>query len=317
MDSGGSSSFIPSGYKISNQHEYDPFSQYLILQKDSRLFSYSVRNNIINSMGLILENDEIVRVRPSMTEPDKFFIEIYERREVPEGMFGYVVIGTRSYTFNASANSVVKVGNVEVDAYGVCYNYDSKNSRFFSWRCGEGMGSSTPLVIRSLNGDFQRDVLTSSDFGVDAVESIGIATIEYNDGVFIAMKRQSLTEGDNRIVVVDPSNYNPMKTSYALDSTIDIPVYSMAMSKASNTFIIGGSDSIALLRYNDSTQSITDKEFIPDSGITANFIFTYNNKAYYQSPQAGVIRVGDLNTWQIEKSLTTHYGGAVTLLLFD
>ena len=319
LDNGGTKAyFYINGNEIVSQHSYSNFPSYFILKQDKHLYSYNIRQNILNSIfghdflgNLNPGDNEIVSVSPSITEKDKFIIVINEIIET-EGMFGYDIVDSRSYTFNASTNQAIFRSDLMEDSRSSCRKYDSKYDRFFVWPCGEGVGTSTPLSTYSLNGVHQHDIVTGDDF---LSNSENVAGIHYNNGLFIAIKKHYLS-GDDKIVVVNPNYYNPTKTHYILDRPIDTYIYSASISKDNDTIIIGGSDSILLLRYN-YTGDIVEREYIPDAGIYNNFMFIYNNKAYYQPMLANVIRVINLDTWEIEKSLGSNNTEEVTLISFD
>lgn len=314
VQSGETKTFIPSGYTIINQHEYDQFPKYLILQKDNDLFAYNLENNLSNSIfgsfnDLKLKKNEQARIYPSITEKDKFFVVIneYNRNEEP-GMGLPTPLHTRSYTFDASTNKLVSVSNL--DSSG-CEEYDSKNQRFFTWPCGEGIGYSTPLSISDMTGKKQREVITQEEFGLTK-DNIGPVAVKYENGLFFAQKKGTI----DKVVVLDPQLANPTKETYVVNDAVKTQIteaypYSTTIAKDKNTIIIGGNNFILLLRF-DSNKQIIQSTYIPDKEIYANFIFAYNGKLYYQAKDN--IRVVNLDTWQVEESIPSTRSEEITLI---
>jgi len=313
IESGETNPFIPDGYTIVGQHEYEPFPPYLILQKDNDIYSYSVENKIANSIfgtfnDLKLKKNEQARIYPSITENDKFILVIneYNPNEEP-GMGLPTPLNTRSYSFNASTNKLVSVASVK---FGGCAEYDSKNQRFFTWPCGEGIGNSTPLSIRGLNGKEQREVITQEEFGLSK-DNIGPVAVQYENGLFFALSKDNVS----KVVVVNPQSVNPTKETYIVSEQVKPQItesypYSVSIERSRSTIIIGGDNFILLLRF-DANKMITQSTYIPDKEIYANFIFVSDGKLYYQAKDN--IRVVNLDTWQIEKSIPSPRNEEITL----
>lgn len=301
VQTGETKEFVLPGYTIVDQHNYNNFPDFLILQKENDLYSYSVKNKISNSIfgssnDLKLKKNEEARIDPSITENNKFFIVIneYDPNEEP-GMGGPTPISTRSYFFDASINKLKRTENVDFEG---CRKYDSKNQRFFTWPCGEGIGSVTPLSFSDLNTGLQREVATSGELGL----SRGVRPlVEYQGGLFFVLNNSK----DLKIIIIDPQLANPMKEVYVANDQVksqisDISAYSVSIDGSTSTLIIGGDSYILLLRY-DANKKITQSEYIPDKDIYANFMFVNEGKLYYQAKDT--IRVISLGTWQIEKSI--------------
>lgn len=314
IESGETKSFIPAGYTIVDQHEYEQFPPYLILQKDNDLYSYSLENKITNSIfgtfnDLKLKKNEQARIYPSITEKDKFLLVIneYNPNEEP-GMGLPTPLNTRSYSLDASTNKLISIASVK---FGGCAEYDSKNQRFFTWPCGEGIGNSTPLSISNLNGKEQREVITQEEFGLSK-ENIGPVAVQYENGLFFALSKGNVS----KVVVLNPQSVNPTKETYTVNEQIKPQItesypYSVSMDMGRSTIIIGGNNFILLLRF-DANKLITQSTYIPDKEIYANFIFVNDGKLYYQAKDN--IRVVNLDTWKIEKSIPSPRNEEITLL---
>lgn len=304
VQTGETKVFSSSGYTVAlNQHEYTQFPKYLILQKDNDLFAYNLENNLSNSIfgsfhDLKLKKNEQAHIYPSITEKDKFFVVIHEYD--PEEKLEMSLpnpLHTRSYTFDASTNKLVSVSNLYSSG---CEKYDSKNKRFFTWPCGDGIGHSTPLSISDMSGKKQKEVITQEEFGL-AKDNIGLVAVIYNNGLFFAQRKGAV----DKVVVVDPQLPSPTKDTFVLSNAVKSQIieaypYSTTIAEDKNTIIIGGNDFILLLRF-DSNKQITQSAYIPDKEIYGDFIYVYNGKLYYQVKDS--IRVVNLDTWQIEKSI--------------
>ena len=304
VTTGQTKEFLPSGYTLINQTEYQMFPTFLILQKDNNLYSYSVKDKIANSIfgsvdDLKLSKDEQVRIYPSITEKDRFIIEINKLNLsiVNEFDGSSPIISTRSYSFNALTNKLVRINTVKFDG---CAKYDSKNQRFFTWPCGEGIGNSAPLAVTDLSGKEQKKVITLEEFGLDK-QGIGSISLKYQNGLFFAWG------GGNyqKIVVLDPQAADPAKETYMVSEQVKSQIkeaypYSVSIDQISKTIIIGGDSYILLLRF-DAQHQITQSSYIPDKDIYANFVFVNDGKLYYQAPDN--IRVVNLYDWKIEKSI--------------
>lgn len=315
IDSGATKDFIPAGYTIVDQHNYDIFPNYLILQKDNDLFSFNLENQLLNSLfgqfsDLKLKTNEQARVEPSITEKNKFYVVINEYNPNEEqGMGLPIPINTRSYFFDASVNKLESTKNI---TFGSCYKYDSKNQRFFTWPCGEGIGSSIPLSVKDLNGNNSRDIVSMQDYDLKK-DDFGPVSAEYNNGVFMISEKSSLS----KITVVNPVPAEPTKDVYVVNSSVKFQLnetypYSEAIDKSNNTIVIGGNNFILLLKY-DGNKQIVESKYIADKEIYANFIFPYNGKIFYQSKDA--LRIINLASWQLEKSIPSQRNEEITLML--
>jgi len=314
IDSGETKEFIPTGYTIVDQHNYDVFPNYLILQKDNDLFSFNLENQLLNSLfsqlsDLKLKKNEQARIEPSITEKNKFYVVINEYNPNEEqGMGLPTPINTRSYFFDASVNKLENMKNI---TFSSCYKYDSKNQRFFTWPCGEGIGSSIPLSIKDLNGNNSRDIVSMQDYGLKK-DDFGPVSAEYNNGVFIISEKSGLS----KITIVNPTPTEPTKDVYVVNSNVKSQLnetypYSEAIDKSNNTIVIGGNNFILLLKY-DGNKQIIESKYIADKEIYANFIFPYNGKIFYQSKEA--LRIVNLASWQLEKSIPLQRNEEITLI---
>ncbi len=62
-----------------DQREYEVLPDFLILKKDKDLFSYAIKNGGLKKIlasNQAVQNDEYVKLLPSVTEKNKFFITI-------------------------------------------------------------------------------------------------------------------------------------------------------------------------------------------------------------------------------------------------
>jgi hypothetical protein len=162
-----------------------------------------------------------------------------------------------------------------------------------------------------MNGKKQREVITQEEFGLTK-DNIGPVAVKYQDGFFFAQSKVAIT----KVVVVDPQLPTPAKETYIVSDTVKSQIteaypHSISISKEKHTIIIGGASYILLLRYDDNKQ-ITQSTYIPEKEIYANFIFSYGGKLYYQAGDN--IRVVNLDTWQVEKSIPSSRSEEITLI---
>ena len=237
VQTGETQDFIPAGYTLLGQFDYQTFPTFLILQKDNDLYAYSVENKIVNSVfgsfnDLKLKKNEQARIYPSMTEKDKFIIRIdtLDLSQVSEFDGSSPILSTRIYSFDASTNKLVAIANGKFDG---CAEYDSKNQRSFTWPCGEGIGSASPLSISDLNGNVQSQVITAKDFGMPNDD---LVHIEFKNGLFFALGGGK----DIKILVLNPTQVNPTKEIYTATAQVnsqisDLYAYSMGIDRNTNT----------------------------------------------------------------------------------
>ncbi|NQV13226.1 MAG: hypothetical protein HQ530_02885 [Parcubacteria group bacterium] len=307
---------IPAGYEIVNQYSYDSFPSYIILKKDNSLFTYSLDDQAINKISLEpLKDSEKVWLDPSISEPGKFYLEINDTEE-ELGMFGYKIVSTRKYFLNADNNQLEVADNIKLPGVGDffgCHKYDSKYDRFFVWPCGEGVGSSIPLSLVKIDDLQEQQIVTFSEFGMSA-DNTGMVDLEYDGRYFLATPKG---EAD-QIIVVDPHQPEPKKEVYTITEEVQNEIadksrpYSTAISEKNSTIVIGGGDYITLLRFDQDKQIIASK-IIPEDKLYANFIFVHDGKLYYQAKESKAIRVVDLKSWEVEKSIPVEPDEEITL----
>ncbi|NQU99906.1 MAG: hypothetical protein HQ538_04160, partial [Parcubacteria group bacterium] len=189
-----------------------------------------------------------------------------------------------------------------------------KNERFFNWKCDEGIGVSIPLIVKDLQGNELEEVVSLQEYGLDE-EGIGLVSMQYNNGYFLAMEKGNLS----KIIAIDPKSPELIKNEYMVSDEVKSEIdesypYSMAIVSSKNTIVVGGGNFILLLRF-DENKRIIESKFIEDKEIYANYTFPYNGKIYYQAKDA--LRVINLDTWEIEKSIPSEKGEDVTLIKLD
>lgn len=318
IETGETKTFIPQGYTLIDQHEYEAFTPYLILQKEDNLYSFNINDNLLKSIfdaspGLKLKKNEGVFIYPSITENDQFLLVInnYQPSEEPEVGIGLpTLLGTRSYFYSAATNKLTSAKNTNLDG---CLEYDSKNQRFFTWPCGEGIGQSAPLSIADLNGNKLKDIITAEEFGLKK-DTKGPVGVYYENGYFFAISKGKMA----KIIAVDPKPSDlseENKETFLVSAPIQAQIseaypYSVSIAKEQNTIVVGGDNYILLLRY-DKEKEIIQSTYLPDNEIYANFLFIHDGKLIYQAKEN--IKIVDLVSWQVEKSLPSPKGEEITL----
>ncbi|MDP2656449.1 MAG: hypothetical protein Q8P11_02695 [bacterium] len=297
--------FLPTGYTILNKMDYKMFAPYLIVQKDDGLYSYNVESKVMvnifkSSPDLKLKENEWPLIYPSMTEKDKFLIQIDAMGdEIVDHMYGLPeVLGTRMYTYDASSETVVKIKNKRFEP---CTKYDSLNQRLFSWVCGEGVGSATPLSVRDMSDLTEKkqiEVVTASDIGLNPDDW---ARVDYEAGLFLISRHGK----DFQIMIVDPRDKNLSQETFTATTGVadmlnDLSPYSIVFDRATHTFAVGGANYIVLLTFDDNHQ-IIKSTFLPDVGVYANFLYVNAGKVYYVANDR--IRIVDIIKQKIERTI--------------
>ena len=315
VQTGETQAFLPEGYTIENQYSYSQFPTFLILSKNNDLFSYNLQNKTLKSVKTdpsvqFLRSDEDVHLYPSITEKDKFFIHIHthDPPAIDESGMGLPpVLSSRSYFFDATQHALAQAP-VLSDIDTMCAEYDSKNSRFFTWPCGEGIGTSLPLIAVSIDIGKHIEVISLEEFGLTK-DDVGAVGVHRSNGLFFATDKG----GTPKVVVLNPDKEVSVKDTYIVSEQvrpqIDYP-YSVGISPEARTIIIGGSNNLLLMRF-DENNNIFESKSLSDPEVYANFIFTYKGRMYYQGKDQ--LRVINLATWEVERSFSGNRGGEVTL----
>lgn len=307
LKTGETKDFIPDDYTLLAQHNYLHLPTFLILQKDGELFFYDVLNKIpkkifISKENLRIKQDESVTIYPSITEKDKFIINIdklnLSQQKSENASFEPRIMSSQTYLFDASKNYLVGMKNFKSNG---CVLYDSKNQRFFTWLCGEGVGSSLPLYVSDMEGRIHNQAVSLDDFGFKQ-DDIAKVAVYYSNGLFFVFDTYKFS----KIIILDPQSASLVKETYTFGDPIKLQIgqlypYSISIDKGRNTIIIGGDNFILLLRF-DNNKNIVQSKYILEKEVYANFIFVNEGKLYYQSQ--GDIRVVDLDTWQAERTIT-------------
>ncbi len=318
LQSGSTQDFIPRGFSIENQYSYLQFPAFLILGKNSELFSYNLESKILKSIKTdpshtFLAQDEEAHVYPSITEKEKFFIHIHRHDPAAideSGMGPPPVLSSRSYFFDATTNNLTLALAVP-DIDRECAEYDSKNNRFFMWPCGEGIGTSLPLTTVSIDTGKHSEVISLEEFGL-AKDDVGAVAVHISNGLFFATDKGNTP----KVVVLSPEQEVPVKEVYTVSEQVRSDIgssaypYSVSISRETNTIVIGGSNNLLLMRF-DEDKNIFDSTYVADTEVYANFVFTHQGRAYYQGNDR--LNVINLATWEVERSLSGHRGGEVTL----
>lgn len=334
VKTGEKRTFIPSGYHLvddnANMHETLP--QYLILQRENKLYSYSINNQKLEKINIPLKKSEVIRLYPSMSEKYAFILVITELdlSIVNKGLSGdeHPVVNTRTLHFNAITNRVETRPNIVTNK---CFEYDSQNARLFTWACGEGIGQTTPLMVADESGKDMFTVVDSKEFDFAILQEM-YPEVHYNDGLFFVKGSGNVTINDlydneknykDEIVVVDPLKPEPQKQKFSLEKEYGkkaahmlshTSVYSLAMSETHRAIVVGSSDRVLIFWYNDAHEIIDGREILEDN-VYANFMYINKDSLYYQLND-GTIRVIDLRSGNIERSILSERAEEFSLISF-
>lgn len=328
--------FIPSGYEIVGQHNYNTSPDFVILKKGNELFSYNI---ISQSLTLIFSSDKgfWATLYPSATEKSKFFIEIH-LEDTPRPSFkidkslsadlnlkqfvkeaSSITFTRQSFFFDASSGKLSLVKNK--DFFG-CSVYDSKNQRFFVWHCDSNDASLLPFYIADLTGKKIKEVISAEDFNFAPSD----LTLNYGYGFFIIASKYDFSE----IIAFNYNSPELTKEIYRVSDKIQGALsvflgqtakqdkyypHSLALVKDSNAFAVSGNQSILLLRFN-SAKEITDYKVITEKAAFSGSFFIYKDKFYWQSGDS--IKVMDLDNWRLVKTLDSKsetFGSEINLFI--
>lgn len=305
VKTGAQRALIPAGYHLADGYEYvyETLPEYMILRKGNEIFSYALDGQVVKKIdGVELKDTERVRLYPSVTEKIQFIVLVTEHdlSKVDEFYGDNPVIGKRTFLFDATKNTLVQKTNIVSDN---CFVYDSKNARLLTWRCGEGVADALPVAIADLNGNEIKKIITDTDLGLSDEDVDAVVKVEYGGGTLFA-------RGSDSVIILDPTYSDPVKQKYTLTPSdggriakefAETYAYSIAVSNETKTIVVGSGEYILLLRFN-ANHEIVGTQKINEAGVMANFVYTHAGKLYYQASD-GAVRVVDLVTWNVERSI--------------
>jgi len=312
IDTAEEKNFISYGYDIVGMYP-DPLPDFFIIQKNNEAYSLSLKDSSLKKIPITLPKDSIVGAHPSISEKNKLYLEILKPIRYSE-FAGYEYKRTISYFYDAETNQIQSADNINLPE--VCFKYDSKYFRFFIWQCAEGSGHTLPLSFYDLKNKTTKEIITLQDFGAKNIDET-FFFVSYNSGYFVIVPKSK--DIFSKIIVVSPDQ-EITKQVFTIHSDIrksleDVYPYSSLFAKDENTIVIGGRDFILLLRFNTSGEIIESKYF-PEKEFYGGPIFYYNGKLYYQSKIPKSIKVINLKTWQIEKTIPSTPGYGIALVRF-
>ncbi len=297
--------FTPEGYKIllDENTNIDPFAEYLLLQKDHDLYSYNIEKKKLEKLvssstaqTISLTDKERVRLSHSLTESNKFYLAISEAGEPSDNELGDVKsVFKRAFFYNAAENKLTDASQPPDD----CYQYDSLNTRFISWLCGEGIGNSIPLSITDLKGKKIKEIVSLSEFGLTD-KDLGLISVEPNSSAFFIMGKNKAQL--QKVVMVDINGPEPRKVTLNLSEAVraqlgDFHPYSATIFASYHTLVLGGAHAINLLTYDDKGL-ITAMKTLPEPEIYANFLHPGSVNLYYQTKD-GTVKDVNLKTLSV------------------
>ena len=169
-----------------------------LLRKGQKLFRYNKEAGAVFPIkALTIPSGWDVLVERSVTSPDNFFITLVLKKKVKEpSMFEYKIEKVRAYLLENSAKDVINLPDdfaSELNQFFSCKIYDSYNKRFFSWYCGEGVGSSSPVTVKNYEGQTIDDALSKSKCFSHKYKNGGLVniTVEEKDGEVLLVANPS------------------------------------------------------------------------------------------------------------------------------
>ena len=292
LQTGEITTLLPKEYEIINQHGYGDLPEYFIVQKEETLLAYNIRNKTFQPITInpVIKEKARAWVYPSITEKNKFIIQINHGKPV-DGMYDFEIKSIEEFTYDANTNTIQKIQATEsaAGAYSTCKEYDSKNDKIYFWLCGEGIGSSAPLISFDLKTRKETTLASESELGI--TDDLFVH-VWFNQGKFYLQPESWFKdEKFGKIMVVETSGKTPIKTMYTftgetfekikqLKETGVFP-YSMMQVKEKNSFIIGMAAGVIVMKYDDQKRC-TDITVTHEDAIYLNFLSTDGNAFYYK-----------------------------------
>lgn len=320
VGTGEAKDFLPSGYAIVSQYNYPQFPSYVMLQKDRYLYSYNILSKEIKKLTIDQLKPDVGNpsnptfsqsavLAPSFSEKNKAYLEIRSINN-PNELLGEVT-EVKSYFYDFATNQISLVSDSKVPngKSSSCFQYDSKYTRFFIWRCGEGIGNATPLTVYDYSAKTTKEIVAGDNLKVHG---------NINNGEFIAITYSDTGENGQlyiKSITRVKSDKDITKEVYTVSDSIKTQTadtaYSSLFIEGKNLLAMGGSKNVTLFSYNASKQ-LTSAKVLSEPDVYANFMFTDGDKLYYKSKDK--IRVVNLDSKQVEKSFTSKAEEEVTLI---
>lgn len=312
VTNGSEKAFLPSGYTLVGVIQYVQYPDYLMLEKDKRIYGYNVATKEIKALDVAaLTSEESIVLTPSFSEKNKAYFEVVTYQKSDLG-FG-VAKSSRAYFYDFKTNqlTLAQDTNLPNSKGAICYDYDSQYTRFFTWSCGEGIGNATPLSVYDYTKKVTKEVVPADGDGLRLEHTL-------SNGEFLVITYDG---GDGR-----GGSYMSKITRVKADKNITQEVYTVADSikeqtadagyalvfiPGKNVLAMGGAKSVSLLSYDTNKQLTSIKSF-SEPNVYANFIFTDGEKLYYKTPDK--IKVINLTTKEIEKAFSTKVEQEITLI---
>ncbi len=304
------SELFPSDYHLISWSYYNNFPTYEIIQKDNDIYLFNVLTKTINPIlyagrPIHLAKDQELYVQASITEQNQFIFVIFkvDLTQISEFDGSHPALSKQTYSFDALTNTVTPIPDTKFVSTG-CSEYDSLNKRFFTWPCGEGVGTALPLKIADMAGNVVQVAVQASDLGLETVQNQETdirGGVRYYDRLFYVYD-----QAINKVIVLDPSVATPTKKILTIPDTLEPRrssnqyEYSLQLDKDTNTLVIGGNDFIQLMKFDGQNQAIKSRFITEANPFYANFVFLDQGKAYYSIGK--IVRMIDLPTMTLEKS---------------
>lgn len=308
--------FIPEGYElVSYQHGTD-FPEYLILQKDRKLYRYTATTHELDEMNVrALAQDERANINPSVSDKKEFLITINKGRPV-EGMIDFEIDSTERFYYHAADNTSEEASNTSkiVENYTGCHEYDSKLQRIFTWICGEGLGSVGPIMALDLKTQQESPFITNRDLGLKEDDMF---RVWFDHGMF---SLETGVWGDatrpTSFAFADITGIKPQIATFAFSEAFQQKInelgkinlsspYSVFWIKDRNILAIGFGHGIYLATIG-SQGDLEDVVKLNDDQSYVNYMYLLENKLYYRTQEG--IRVIDLDEKKLKKTIELQRG---------
>lgn len=295
------SNFIPEWYRV--LWEYDDFPEYLILQKDLTLYSYTISDwatQEIETSSIDEKNN--ITVYPSISESNEFYIHIVNWYIV-DWMLSYQSKETLEYFYDAKTNiaeprKVKPTINIYDNLLYYLHDssweiYDSANDIFFSWV--QWQWKSIPIKrYNHKNHSTQLIFDVSRD---SEAEKRRFPHFSYSHWNFVITESTIWSWSSTKVLSIPSSNTENMK-EFVVSNTlpVDIVWWEWIFTQEDKTFIVWWWD-ITLLLENNLQPPILLEFHNRAKFVDTHSISQYKNLLLYK--RDGYIKMIDIDSWAV------------------
>lgn len=145
-----------------DEKDYVDEFDYFLLQKENKVFVYNkATSNMHEVEDFNIPSGWKISARRSATVASDFFVSMILSEDTEIGIPR--IIKQNPYFLDAK-NKEVMQASFGPAGFSQCFIFDSHNKRFLQWYCGEGIGSSAPIVVRKYSGEIISGNLSEDEY---------------------------------------------------------------------------------------------------------------------------------------------------------